>query len=260
MARFLAACGRGDRCSACGVEQQGATMAVRLCMVFACTSRGEGYVAVLCMWRRASSTELRVGHDGEAVARQPGRVGVEDADLVGPSIVVKRDAEHVRFIIIGPLLDLGPVDVVSGKLHAHAAALGVGPRVGGGLDSVDRLDVAEGDAPPVRRRRLGRQAGRADRHQCLGLGGVVVVAAATGPAQRSRRGRRAWRGRRRGAHGAYFVQRWSPAAVDLRRCAVPDGESTANNCKCGRRSPKLPSARAGFQTLRGCRGPSATSA
>ena len=45
---------------------------------------------------RVCAHELRVGDDGEAVARQPGRVGVEDPDLVGPSIIVKRDAEDVR--------------------------------------------------------------------------------------------------------------------------------------------------------------------
>lgn len=175
--------------------------------------------------------ELRVGYDGEAVARQPGRVGVEDPDLIGPSIIVERHAEDVRAVnVLRPLLDPGPVDVVSGNFHAHAAVLGVGPRVGGGLDSVDRLDVAEGDAPPVRRRRLGRQAGRADRHQCLGLGGVVVVAAATGPAQRSRRGRRAWRGRRRGAHGACVALRWSPTAAGAPR-PVRATARTANNCK-----------------------------
>jgi hypothetical protein len=32
-----------------------ATLAVRLCMFVHATSRGEGYVAVLCMWRRARS-------------------------------------------------------------------------------------------------------------------------------------------------------------------------------------------------------------
>ena len=160
-----ATCRRRDmrRCSACGVEH--------------------GVQETRPPKTGGVERELRVGYDGEAVARQPGRVGVEDPHLVGPSIIVERHAEDVRAVnVLRPLLDLGPVDVVSGKLHAHAAALGVGPRVGGGLDSVDRLDVAEGDAPPVRRRRLGRQAGRADRHQCLGLGGVVVVAAATGPA------------------------------------------------------------------------------
>ena len=93
--------------------------------------------------------ELRVGDHRKAVARQPGRVGVEDAHLVGPSVVVERDAEDVRAVVLRPLLDLGPVDVVSGNFHAHAAALGVGPRVGG-LDGVDRLHIAEGDAPPVR--------------------------------------------------------------------------------------------------------------
>mgnify|MGYP006879396246 CR=1 FL=1 len=30
----------------------------------------------------------------------------------------------MRAVVVGPLLDLGPVDVVSGNFHAHAAALG----------------------------------------------------------------------------------------------------------------------------------------
>ena len=59
-------------------------VAVRLCTCSCMQPVGEGWRCSAC----GVEHELRVRHDGEAVARQPGRVGVEDPDLAGPSIIV----------------------------------------------------------------------------------------------------------------------------------------------------------------------------